>query len=307
MKAQTTFAIALLPLVMAAKVGITVVSQDSTAKATLNGGSGWTVKLNETRGPVRAADTSSPLGKVAVSEILAGPTNGSDAAYLIFTRMPSRAHGPALSTLQDDHYYLVLEGKMNIEIGTDTFVVETHQAAVIPPGVPHEVWNDGPEPEAHLEIIAPGSSRDLKAMFKAAQPHKVENSATYIRTPRIPTQAEMKPGLNGAMFAERKTGGNEQMRIDSTLPGQGGPKPHVHKFEQVYFEIEGSTDLTYGLNTYPLPKYSIAIVQPGAVHTNGNKTASVERHITLLLPEPKDQSEPLDVEVEFKGGVGTRR
>jgi len=307
MKARTKFVIALLPLVMAATVGITVDTQDSTAKATPKSRSGWTVKLNETRGPVRAADTSSPLGKTAVSEILAGPANGSDAAYLIFTRMPSGAHGPALATLQDDHYYLVLEGKMNIEIGTDEFVVEKHQAAVIPPDVPHEVWNDGPEPEAHLEMIAPGSSRDLKAMFKPAQPHKIENSATYIRTPKIPTQAEMKPGLNGAMFAERKTGGTEQMRIDSTLPGQGGPKPHVHKFEQVYFEIEGSTDLTYGLNTYPLPQYSIAIIQPGAVHTNGNKTAAVERHITLLLPEPKDRSEPLDVEVEFKGGVGTTR
>ena len=306
MKAQTKFA-ALLPLVMAATVGFTVAAQDSTAKATPRSRSGWTVKLNETRGPVRAADTSSPLGLAAVSEILAGPANGSDAAYLIFTRMPSRAHGPALATLQDDHYYLVLEGKMNIEIGTDKFVVEKLQAAVIPPGVPHEVWNDGPEPEAHLEIIAPGSSRDLKAMFKPAQPHKVENSATYIRTPKIPTQADMKPGLNGAIFAERKTGGTGQMRIDSTLPGQGGPKPHVHKFEQVYFEIEGSTNLTYGLNTYPLPKYSIAIIQPGAVHTNSNKTAAVERHITLLLPEPKDRSEPLDVEVEFKGGVGTTR
>jgi mannose-6-phosphate isomerase-like protein (cupin superfamily) len=159
-----------------------------------------------------------------------------------------RGHGPALATLQDDHYYLVLEGKMKIEIGTDMFVVEKHQAAVIPLDVPLEVWNDGPEPEAHLEVIAPGSSRDLKAMFKPAQACKVENAVTYIRTPGIPTQAEMKPGLNGVIFAERKTGGNEQMRIDSTLPGQGSPKPNVHKFEQVSFEIEGSTDLTYGLN-----------------------------------------------------------
>jgi mannose-6-phosphate isomerase-like protein (cupin superfamily) len=307
MRVETKLVIALLPLVVAATGGMRVAAQNGTARATHKDRTGWTVKLNETRGPVRAADTSSPLAKTAVSEILAGPTNGSDAAYLIFTRMPVGAHGPALATLPDDHYYLVLEGKMNIQIGADKFVVERHQAAVIPPDVPHEVWNDGPEPEAHFEMIAPGSSRDLKAIFKPAQARKIENSAAYIRTPKVPTQAEMKPGLNGVTFAERKTGGAEQMRIDSTLPGQGGPKPHVHKFEQVYFEIEGSTDLAYGLSTYPLPKYSIAIIQPGAVHTNGNKTAAVERHITLLLPEPKDRSEPLDVEVEFKGAVGTNR
>ena len=35
-----------------------------------------------------------------------------------------------------------------------------------------------------------------------------------------------------------------------------------------------------------------------------DQVAAVERHVTLLLPEPKDQSEPLDVEVEFKGSIG---
>ena len=96
------------------------------------------------------------------------------------------------------------------------------------------------------------------------------------------------------------------MRIDSTLAGSGGPRPHVHKFEQVYFEIEGKTTLTYGLLSYELPKYSIAIIPPGVVHTNGNQTTAPERHVTLLLDELADPNEPLDIEVEFKGAVGGR-
>ena len=51
----------------------------------------WSVRINETRGPLRAADMK-PLGKDAVSEVLAGPTNGSDHGYLIFTRMPASFH-----------------------------------------------------------------------------------------------------------------------------------------------------------------------------------------------------------------------
>jgi hypothetical protein len=71
----------------------------------------------------------------------------------------------------------------------------------------------------------------------------------------------------------------------------------------VYFETEGTTTLTYGLLTYPVPKYSVAIIPPGVVHTNNNRTTGVERHVVLLLPEPKDRSEPFDIEVEFLSGA----
>ena len=55
----------------------------------------WALRLNETRGPIRTADTSSLPGKDASSEILGGPANGSDNAYQIYTRMPAGARGPA--------------------------------------------------------------------------------------------------------------------------------------------------------------------------------------------------------------------
>ena len=65
----------------------------------------------------------------------------------------------------------------------------------------------------------------------------------------------------------------------------------------------GATAVEYGLNDFPLPKYSIAIIQPGVVHTNSNKTSAVERHITVLMPQLEDPNEPLDVEYERKGPV----
>jgi mannose-6-phosphate isomerase-like protein (cupin superfamily) len=297
---RDSLAVGMLVVAWAA-VTIAAPGQNVAQRTGPQGALTWALKVNATRGPIRAADISSPLGKEVRSEILGGPTNGSDAAYLIFTRMPPSAQGPALFTLPDDHLYLVLEGKLNIRIGTDVFAAGPHTGIVIPPGVPHEVSNADTAAETRvLEVIAPGSSRDLLSMLKPAQPRKVENAAQYIRTPKVPAAGELKPGLNGATFAGRDLGTVEQMRIDSTLPGSGGPKPHVHKFQQVYFETEGTTTLTYGLLTYPLPKYSIAVIPPAVVHTNNNGTTAVERHVVLLLNEPADRSEPYDIEVEFK-------
>jgi mannose-6-phosphate isomerase-like protein (cupin superfamily) len=297
MTRRTTFGVRVLVVVSYLAAGpAQTAAQESSAPGR------WNLHINETRGPLRAADPT-PSARDASSEVLAGPTNGSDQGYLIFTRMPSGAHGPALFTLPDEHLYLVVEGVMNIRIGTDTFTVKRYEGVRLPANIPHEVWNAGPEPEAHLEVIAPGSSRDLLSMLTPAQPRTIENAAQYIRRPKVPAQADMKAGLNGVTYAARATGGTIQMRIDSTLPGQSGPKPHVHKFQQVYFSIEGQTSVEYGLIDFSLPKYSIAVIQPGVVHTNANKTSAIERHVTVLMPQLEDPNEPLDVEYERKGPV----
>src|SRR5207249_11781224 len=79
--------VASLSMVIAVSVTSAVAQQSaingSQGKAQRQGSLEWTLKVNETRGPVRAADLSSRLGKEISSEILGGPTNGADAAYLI--------------------------------------------------------------------------------------------------------------------------------------------------------------------------------------------------------------------------------
>ena len=247
------------------------------------------------RSPIRAADVTTPLGRDAVTEILAGPTNGSNEGYLMFTRMPTGARGPALFTLPDEHFFLVLEGRMGIQIGTDKFVLNKFEGAFIPANTPHEVWNDGPGEERHFEAVAPGSSRDLLSMVTPAQPRAVPNAAQYIRKPTIPAAEGLPAGLNGARFAATDTGAKIQFRMDSCRPGRCGPPLHVHKFQQVYFETEGETVVEYGLLTYRLPKYSLVVIQPGVVHTNRNESTAVERHLTLLMPQ-LTTGEPADVE-----------
>jgi mannose-6-phosphate isomerase-like protein (cupin superfamily) len=258
----------------------------------------WNLRLNETRGPIRTPDVS-PLPRGASSEILGGPTNGSDNAYLLYTRMAPGARGPALFTLPVEHYYVVLSGKMTVQIGTDTFTAEPMTGVVIPADVPHSVWNADAQPEAHLEAIAPAPSRDLLAMVKPAQPRKIENAARYIRRIAVPAAKDLKPGLNGQVFTNRALGSADTVRLDSTMPGSGGPATHVHRFEQVYFFVEGSTTIVYGADKRKASKNDIVILAPAVVHTNVNESGAPERHLTLLLPQSED-GVPADIEFEMK-------
>jgi mannose-6-phosphate isomerase-like protein (cupin superfamily) len=262
------------------------------------GGLRWSLRLNETRGPIRTADVSPPSRNEATSEILAGPTNGSDNAYLIYTRMAPGARGPALFTLPVEHYYVVMSGSMTVQIGTDTFVAGPMTGVVIPADTPHTVWNAGSAPEAHLEAVAPAPSRDLMSMLKPAQPRKIDNATRYIRPITVPAANALKPGLNGAVFTNRAQGSPDTVRLDSTLPGSGGPATHVHRFEQVYFMVEGSTTILYGADRLKASKNDIVILAPGVVHTNVNESGAPERHLTLLLPQNVEG--PADIEFEMK-------
>jgi mannose-6-phosphate isomerase-like protein (cupin superfamily) len=295
---SATLAIALIVLALPT----TVVAQTGEGKLY------WKLRVSETRGPIRTADMSAPSGNAALSEILSGPTNGSENAYLIYTRMAAGARGPALFTLPVEDDYVVLSGKMSVQIGTDKFLAGPYTAVIIPANTPHAVWNAEADPEAHLEVISSANphkdlSRDLMSMLRPAHATKVENAARCIREIKIVAASDLKPGLNAQTWTDLARGSPIQIRLDSALQGNGNTKTHVHLFEQVYFGTEGDMGLTYGLEGLTVKRGDIAIIPPGVVHANAVTTA-VERHITLLLPQPPAGSGRLDIEFERKSPDG---
>ena len=300
MRVRTTACIVGLS-VAAVATGLTTKAQVGSQKTRLV----WATHLSEARGPIRTVDVTAPPGRNVSSEILGGPANGSDAGYLIYTRMPAGAHGPALFTLPVDHLYLVLSGKMTIQIGADHFGVGPDTGVMVPAGIPHEAWNSETTPEAHVEVIAPAPSRDLMSMLKPAEPRKIDNASQYVR-PAPPLPSELRPGLNPQRLFARNTGSPNQMRIDSSPAGTGNANPHIHAFEQVYFIKDGAMTLLYGLSPdgqigrYHVPANSFVIIPPGVVHGNFNEGPGVERHVVWLLPEPEPGVGPLDVAVELK-------
>ena len=258
--------------------------------------------VSNARGPIRPVGLSALQGDV-MSEILAGPTNGLDSAYIIYTRMAARARPRGLYTLPVEHTYLVLSGKLNVQIGSDQFVIGPDTLALVPAGVAHQVWNDSAEPEVDFEVITPAPSRDLVSMMRRAEARKVDHAAQYIRTLAPPEKLAGGTGhdsLNERVLANRATGSEHVLeRLNDVLPGGGRTELHIHPFDQVYFITRGTMTVQYGLATYEAGENTLVLLPAGVVHSNQNKGTSVQSAITLLLPEPP-KGTPLGAAVEIE-------
>ena len=164
--------------------------------------------LNDAQGPMRAVDPTPPKGDVS-NQILAGPSNGLASAYIIYERIAAGVKPKDLYTLPVDHTYLVLSGKLSVQLGSAQFVIEPETLVLVPAGVPHRVWNAGADPEADFQVMAPAPSRDLASMMKVAAAHAIDNPAQYIRV--APKLEKLIGGtghdsLNERVLASRATG-----------------------------------------------------------------------------------------------------
>jgi mannose-6-phosphate isomerase-like protein (cupin superfamily) len=260
--------------------------------------------LSPARGPVRPVDLSPFQGDVS-SEILAGPTNGLESSYLLYTRMAPKARAKGLYTLPVDHTYLVISGKLNVQLGTDQFVVEPDTLVFVPAGVPHQAWNANAEPEADFQAVTPAPSRDLVALMKPATARKIENAAQYIHVaPPLGTLAggTGHESLNERILISRETTGSEHVleRLNDMLPGGGRTELHLHPFDQAYFIKHGTMTINYGAASYQAPANSLVVLPVGVVHSNENTGSTVQSVITLLLPEPPKG-------VSMGGGIEVKR
>ena len=253
------------------------------------------------RGPLRKADLSPFAGPVS-SEILAGPQSGLDSAFVIYTRMAAGGTPKGLYTLPVDHTYLVLAGKLDVQLGTDTFVAAPETLVLVPAGTPHRAWNAGSAADAVLEVVTPAPSIDLAAMMKPAAARRIENAAQYIRV--APPLRELVGGtghesLNERILASLATGSENVLeRLNDMLPGGGRTERHMHPFDQVYFVRHGSMKVDYGMSTYTAGADTLVVLPVGVAHNNANSGTEPQSIVTLLLPEPKKGS-PMGQSVNF--------
>jgi mannose-6-phosphate isomerase-like protein (cupin superfamily) len=263
--------------------------------------------LSDERGPLRHVDLS-PLKAQVSSEILTGPANGLDSAFIIYTRMAPGTRPTGLYTLPVEQTYVVLKGRLNVQIGTDRFVADPETLVLIPPGVPHQAWNAGAEPEADFEVVTPAPSRNLVSMMQPATARKIPNAAQYVHVP--PPLGKLKGGsghdaLNERVLASRATGSEYVLeRLGEVLPRAKSEPSHIHPFDQLYFVRSGTMTMFYGLKTYQLPADTLVITPAGIVHHDQNGGSSVMSFIQLVIPEPK-AGIPFGVNVQI-GKPGAR-
>ncbi|MFT3864165.1 MAG: cupin domain-containing protein [Solirubrobacterales bacterium] len=98
---------------------------------------------------------------------------GSQHHLMYVGKVDPGAGGPPLHVHEFDQFYYVLEGRLSVEIGFETFVAEPNSLVVLPAGVPHRQWNDGPEIERHIAVNIPegeaGTEWDVPVRFAVAE------------------------------------------------------------------------------------------------------------------------------------------
>lgn len=285
----------------AAFVALAMCSEPKSLTAAEFKGAAGVYHLSDAQGPIRHVDQS-PLTQDVSSEILAGPENGLASAFIIYTRMAPGSRKRGLFTLPVDQTYLVLSGKLTVQLGTEEFAVEKDTLVLVPAGVPHQAWNAGSEPESDLEVVTPTPNRDLVAMMTPAAPKQIENAKQYVRVPPPVDLSHSGRGagaLNERVLADRDTGSEHMLeRLDEALPGSGRAETHVHPFDQVYFIRKGTMTVQYGLGKYEATEGSLVIIPQGVIHSNINNTSEMESHLTLMLPQPP-KGTPAGQDVNF--------
>jgi mannose-6-phosphate isomerase-like protein (cupin superfamily) len=88
-------------------------------------------------------------------QVLVGLDEGISSLHMYAALVPAGKAGPGLHTHAFDQFFFVLQGRLTVEINGQRSVALPNTLVTIPRGAPHRQWNEGPEDELHLAILAP--------------------------------------------------------------------------------------------------------------------------------------------------------
>lgn len=78
-----------------------------------------------------------------------------ESALMMSSHIKEGGCGPGLHYHRSDQLYYLIEGLMNIQLGTEIHHIRAETFVFIPAGLAHRNWNEGPGDETHLEMMIP--------------------------------------------------------------------------------------------------------------------------------------------------------
>lgn len=94
-------------------------------------------------------------GQGFAAQWLARQTTGSEHAAVREDVLQPGSGSAGLHFNAFDQFYFVIEGKMNVELGFRHLQAGANTLVLVPAGMVHRIWNDGPEVERHITILVP--------------------------------------------------------------------------------------------------------------------------------------------------------
>ncbi|HEV3376348.1 MAG TPA: cupin domain-containing protein [Thermoleophilaceae bacterium] len=105
------------------------------------------------------------LAGVGVRFMLSEDQTGGGFSLVEHPLAPRTLGSPVHTHSREDEYSFVLEGRVGVLIGEDTFEASPGELVIKPRSVPHAFWNATDEPARFLEIISPAG---FEAYFEEA-------------------------------------------------------------------------------------------------------------------------------------------
>ncbi|HWD76652.1 MAG TPA: cupin domain-containing protein [Solirubrobacteraceae bacterium] len=223
-----------------------------------------------------------------------------ESCVVIGSNVPPGAAAPPQHVHPVDQLYYIVEGEMNLILGSEHFLAGPDTLVFIPAGTPHHNWNEGSVDEFHFEVLSPAPLPSQPVMVPtdsddaAGRPYLVRPLDADAYDPTL-------PGFSIQRLL-RRSDRSEHMSlyIGSVDAGGAGPGTHVHDFDQFYYVLEGTMNISVGLDSYTATRHTLVVLPAGVPHRQWNEGPGPERHITLLAPEPEPGREPWDIGVELR-------
>jgi mannose-6-phosphate isomerase-like protein (cupin superfamily) len=230
------------------------------------------------------SEVSLPSGELANEAILM-----SESATFVRSYVPAGLAGRSSHTHSVEQLYFILQGELQVDIGSSTVTAHTHDLVILPRETAHQNYNDSVEDELHLEIFVPSPPpwpswvRDATQEGDLAPPDSVRAEASGRQL-----AYDDNPGYRSSILADRASGfPSGHVRIDRLEPGSSGPGLHIHRFDQYYFLLEGELCTEIAGESFSVSRHELAILPAGVPHRQWNDSDAPAKWLTLNLPEPE--------------------
>lgn len=220
-----------------------------------------------------------------------------ESCRVIASNVPPGAAAPPRHTHPVDQLYYVVDGEMQLVLGSERFVAGAGTLVYIPAGTPHHNWNEGDVDEFHFEVLAPTPAPGQEVMVPT-ESTDAGGRPYLVKALRDDGDEPTLPGFSIQRLL-RRADGSEHMSlyVGTVEAGGAGPGTHIHAFDQFYYVLDGTMSVEVGLDRYTATRHTLVVLPAGVPHRQWNDGPGPERHLTLIAPEPAPGEEPWDVGV----------
>lgn len=220
-----------------------------------------------------------------------------EGCQILAALVPPGAGGLSRHTHPCDQTYFLLQGQLQIELGSDRRTARKNTIVFVPAGLPHQNRNAGSEDEIHLEVLAPGLRPGLPT-YELTESTDAKSLRAVVR--ELDEAKLAAGGFTQDWLLTRDSGAmHATLYVGQVLPGASGPPLHIHRFDQFYLVLSGRLHVEIALDRHVAERHTLVVIPAGVPHRQWNEGPEVERHLTMLVPEPATPR-PWDTTVSFE-------